>query len=101
MPHAASTLRTDPHQCGMLWSSSVGAQDAIDRLRGATSSRCAGGAAVWPTRRAARQPGKLPTIGFLGTATPSGMSRWTAAFAERLGGLAGSRGAPSPSSTLG
>src|SRR6516225_2138634 len=45
-----------------------------------------GGAAAWPlTARA--QPGKLPTIGFLGGATPSAWSQWTAAFARRLGEL--------------
>jgi len=29
------------------------------------------GAAVWPLGARAQQPGKLPTMGFLGTTTPS------------------------------
>jgi putative ABC transport system substrate-binding protein len=32
----------------------------------------------------AQQPRKLPTIGFLGTATASAWSQWTAAFVQRL-----------------
>jgi putative ABC transport system substrate-binding protein len=32
----------------------------------------------------AQPPEKLPTIGFLGTNTPSAQSRWTAAFVQRL-----------------
>jgi hypothetical protein len=42
-----------------------------------------GGAAAWPL--AARgQPGKLPTIGFLGQSTRSAGSEWVAAFVQRL-----------------
>ena len=43
-----------------------------------------GAAATWPVTTSAQQPGKLPTIGFLGSATPSSMSQWTAAFVQRL-----------------
>src|SRR6516225_7785963 len=43
-----------------------------------------GGAAAWPLAARGQQPGKLPTIGFLGSATPSSMSQWTAAFVQRL-----------------
>ena len=44
-----------------------------------------GGAAVgWPLTARAQQSARLPTIGFLGTATPSLWSHWTAAFVQRL-----------------
>jgi putative ABC transport system substrate-binding protein len=39
---------------------------------------------VWPLVARAQQAGKLPTIGFLGAGSPSGWSRWTAAFLQRL-----------------
>ena len=43
-----------------------------------------GGATVaWPLAARAQQPGKLPTIAFLG-ASASSWSAWTAAFTERL-----------------
>jgi putative ABC transport system substrate-binding protein len=39
---------------------------------------------LWPLGARAQQPGKLPTIGFLGASTPSGWAPWTAAFLQRL-----------------
>jgi len=43
-----------------------------------------GSVAAWPFAARAQQPGKLPTIGFLGTAAASAWAPWTAAFAQRL-----------------
>jgi len=43
-----------------------------------------GGAAAWPIAARAQQPGKLPTIGFLGQSTRSAGSEWVAAFVQRL-----------------
>src|SRR2546430_5748429 len=43
-----------------------------------------GAAFAWPLAARAQQPGKLPTIGFLGTTTPSVASQWNAAFVQRL-----------------
>ena len=43
-----------------------------------------GGAAAWPLTARAQQPGKLPTIGFIGAGTPSTYAPWVAAFAQRL-----------------
>ena len=43
-----------------------------------------GTAAAWPLAARARQPAKLPIVGYLGATTPSAQSQWTAAFVQRL-----------------
>ena len=43
-----------------------------------------GAATAWPLTARAQQPGKLPTIGFLGQSTRSAATEWTAAFVQRL-----------------
>jgi putative ABC transport system substrate-binding protein len=43
-----------------------------------------GAAAAWPLAARAQQAGKLPTIGFLVSGTPSSHSQWVAAFVRRL-----------------
>jgi putative tryptophan/tyrosine transport system substrate-binding protein len=43
-----------------------------------------GCAAVWPLSARAQQTGRLPTIGFLGAATPAVWAPWTSAFEKRL-----------------
>src|SRR5262245_25207312 len=52
-----------------------------------------GGAAAWPLAAArAQQPGKLPTIGILGAATPLAWSQRLSAFSQRLRDLGWTEG---------
>ena len=51
-----------------------------------------GGAAAWPFATRA-QPARPPTVGFLGAATLSAWSLWTAAFVQRLRELGSDYGA--------
>src|SRR5882672_700806 len=43
-----------------------------------------GAAVVWPLAARAQQPGKLRTIGLLGSSTALVQSQWVAAFVQRL-----------------
>jgi putative ABC transport system substrate-binding protein len=43
-----------------------------------------GGAAVWPVAARAQQPGRLPTIGFMGANTPAVQGHMVAALVQRL-----------------
>src|SRR6516225_8241744 len=43
-----------------------------------------GSAPTWPLAAHAQQAGKLPTVGFLGVATPTAWGPWASAFVQRL-----------------
>jgi ABC-type uncharacterized transport system substrate-binding protein len=43
-----------------------------------------GGATAWPLGARAQQPGKLSTIGILGSGTPAAQGQWWAGFVQRL-----------------
>jgi putative tryptophan/tyrosine transport system substrate-binding protein len=51
-----------------------------------------GAAAAWPLAARAQQPGKPPTMGFMGSTTPQVAAQWIAVFVQRpreLGWLEG------------
>jgi putative ABC transport system substrate-binding protein len=56
----------------------------LDRLRRREFIALLGCATSWPLAARAQQAGKMPTIGFLGAATPEAASQWVAAFLLRL-----------------
>ena len=74
---ALSKYPFEPIQCCLL---SLGS--GMKRREFITLLSCA--TAMWPIAARAQQPTKLPTIGFLGTSSPSAWSHYVAAFTQRL-----------------
>jgi ABC-type uncharacterized transport system substrate-binding protein len=56
----------------------------FDRLKRRDFITLLGGAAAWPLAAQAQQPGKLPTIGYLGATSPSTETRRIATFIQGL-----------------
>ncbi len=76
-----SMLVFSPTELGICGAGGSGTpHDETPRIHHAPRRR----AVAWPLSLSAQQPGKLPTIGFLGTPTPLAWSQLVAAFVRRL-----------------
>src|SRR5438876_8725466 len=73
---------TDPCQFDILPLSRL-VRDRMQLKRRDLITLLGSAVAAWPLAARAQQPGKLPTIGFLGS-DASAWRAWTAAFVERL-----------------